>query len=316
MKVLVTGSKGFLGKHLLSTLIDSTDYELVGTVRGEGKVVSFRESYLSVGDISADTDWSRALDNVDVVIHLAARAHVLAESYLDPISEFRRVNVNAAVSLARQSMAYGVKRFIFISSIGVNGSITSSEPFTEDSVPQPHAYYAVSKYEAETELLAITKQSPMELVIIRPPLVYAADAPGNFARLLKLIDVGLPVPLGSVKNRRSMIALENLVDFIKVCISSEAAANELFLISDGKNFSTPEIVHLLARGMGKKTYLLPIPDVLLQFAAMAFRRTPIYTQLCKSLVVDSAKARNILGWAPPTDPIEALVMAGQNFKLR
>ncbi|WP_204127006.1 NAD-dependent epimerase/dehydratase family protein [Pseudomonas ogarae] len=316
MKVLITGANGFLGRNLVSALLGTTDFDLVGAVRGEGRVVSSRETYVSVGDISFDTEWHSALSGVDVVIHLAARAHVLNESFRNPLCEFRRVNVGGAVSLAKQSLEHRVKRFIFISSIGVNGAVTTSASVNEDSPYLPHADYAASKMEAEGELRAIAQNSSMELVIIRPPLVYSFDAPGNFSRLLKAVDVGLPLPLGAIRNARSIIALENLTDFIKICVSSEAAGNELFLVSDGKDFSTPDIIRMIARGMGKRPILLPVPDFFLRSVAAICCRIPVYTQLCKSLVIDSSKAKNLLGWTPPIDPVKALVQAGMSYKLR
>ncbi|SCW62891.1 MULTISPECIES: NAD-dependent epimerase/dehydratase family protein [unclassified Pseudomonas] len=316
MKVLITGANGFLGRNLVSTLLGTTDFYLVGAVRGEGAVISSRESYISVGDISFDTDWHAALSGVDVVIHLAARAHVLSESFRNPLYEFRRVNVGGAVSLAKQALEHRVKRFIFISSIGVNGGVTTNVSINEKTPCLPHADYAVSKMEAEEELRTITRNSSMELVIIRPPLVYSSDAPGNFSRLLKAVDMGLPLPLGSVRNARSIIALENLTDFIRVCVDNRAAGNELFLVSDGKSFSTPDIIRMIGRGMGKRSILLPVPDVFLRSMAAIFCRTPVYTQLCKSLVIDSSKARSLLGWTPPIDPVDALVQAGTAYKFR
>lgn len=314
MKVLITGASGFLGRHLLSTLLESTDYDLVGAIRGEGKTVSDRENYISIGDLSSSTDWGHALVNVDVVVHLAARAHVLIDSCDDPVAEFRRVNVDATIALARQCMEYGVKRFVFVSSIGVNGSMTLETPFNEESVPQPHADYAESKLQAEVELWKVTQDSLMELVVIRPPLVYAVDSPGNFSRLLYLVNAGLPLPLGTVKNQRSMIALDNLIDFMRICIVSRAAANELFLVSDGKSFSTPEIIRLVAKGMGKRSFLVPVPEMLLRCVAAILRRGPMYIQLCKSLVIDSNKAQDVLRWSPPIDPVDALVRVGKDFK--
>jgi len=316
MKVLITGANGFLGRNLISSLLDTTDFDLVGAVRGEGKVISSRVTYISVGDISFDTDWHSALSSVDVVIHLAARAHVLNESFRNPLCEFRRVNVGGAVSLAKQSLEHRVKRFIFISSIGVNGAETANAPFNEDSPCLPHAEYAVSKMEAEEGLRAIARNSSMELVIIRPPLVYSFDAPGNFSRLLKAVDMGLPLPLGGVRNARSIIALENLTDFIKFCVDNKVAGNELFLVSDGEDFSTPDIIRMIARGMGKRSILLPVPDLFLRSMAAICCRIPVYTQLCKSLVIDSSKTKDLLGWTPPIEPVKALVQAGLAYKLR
>jgi nucleoside-diphosphate-sugar epimerase len=251
---------------------------------------------------------------VDVVVHLAARAHVLQEGVADPLAEFRRVNVDGALSLARQSIANGVKRFIFISSIGVNGGFTSGQAFTENSPEAPHADYAQSKQEAERALKTLAEGSGMELVVIRPPLVYAANAPGNFRRLLKLVASGLPMPFGSVNNRRTMVALPNLVDFINACIQHPAAANETFLVSDSQSISTGEMARLLSQGMGKTTMLLPVPDALMKWTAKLAGKSNLYVQLCCSLEVDNAKARRLLNWQPPLTAQAALVQVGSQYK--
>ena len=261
-----------------------------------------------------ELDWSGCIESQEVVIHCAARAHILNDKSVDPIAEFRNINVNGTLNLARQAIEAGIRRFIFISSIGVNGAQTSNAPFTELSEPLPHADYALSKLEAEQGLRELVKGTGMELVIVRPPLVYASHAPGNFQRLLKLVSIGLPLPFASVRNQRSMIALENLVDFITHCIDHPAAANELFLISDGIEFSMPEIVRSLAAGMGRKAYLLPLPDGLMRWGGRLLKKEGMYTQLCGSLIIDSSKARNLLGWSPRVTPAMALFKAGQDYQ--
>lgn len=312
MNILITGATGFVGRSLISRLEAEQRHHIVGSVRklkgdsvGSSKVVA-------VGEISEKTDWTAALENIDGVIHLAGRAHVLNDG--DNLSAFNRVNVDGTLRLAEQALEFGVKRFIFISSIGVNGSQTHGEAFTECSAVAPHATYAESKRQAEDLLRIKLENSAMELVIIRPPLVYAANAPGNFQRLLKLVASGMPLPFGITNNKRSMVSLNNLTHFISLCIEHPAAAHETFLISDGVNLSTKEIVTLLAEGMGKKARLLPLPDCFARVAFTILRKPTIYTQLYGSLVVDSSKARTLLEWTPVEHSSKALKEAGLAYK--
>jgi len=314
MRVLVTGANGFVGRAVFDRFCTDSDIEVVGAVRSNSSSGIDAMPMFEVGDVGADTDWSSALLGVDVVVHLAARAHVLAETHPDPLSEFRRVNVEGALVLLRQAIASKVRRFVFISSIGVNGNVTEREPFSERSPATPHAAYAVSKHEAEQALQSLAQSNGIELVIIRPPLVYAAHAPGNFARLLKLVDLGLPLPFGSVQNLRSMVALGNLVDFIGCCVRHPAAAGQTFLISDGDDVSLPQMLQLLGQGMHKRCVLIPFPPALMRLAAGMLGKSNLYNQLCGSLQVDSAKSRALLGWTPPQSGHTALVETGAAFK--
>lgn len=315
MRVLVTGAKGFVGSAVFDRLRTDASITVAGAVRSLPTGGVAAGDYFEIGDMGPDTDWSSALEGVDVVVHLAARAHILNDTTADPLSAFRRTNVEAALALAKTAIEKGVKRFVFISSIGVNGNATDTAPFSESSVPAPHADYATSKHEAEAALKQLTSDSAMELVIIRPPLVYAAHAPGNFRRLLKLVASGLPMPFGMVKNQRSLVALENLADFIITCVRHPAAANELFLISDGEDVSTADMLRLLAQGMGKKQMLLPVPPALLGGLATAAGKKSLYIQLCGSLQVDSSKCRKLLQWTPPVDSRQGLVEAGRQYRL-
>ncbi len=316
MKILLTGATGFVGQAVMHRV--ATDSKISLTVAVRSAAVCFPDTVrvVQITDLTSDTRWADALSAVDVVIHLAGRAHVLNETSDHPLVEFRRTNVQATIALAKQALEAGVKRFIFVSSIGVNGNSTVEKPFTELSVPAPHADYAISKLEAEHSLLALLKNTTMELVIIRPPLVYAASAPGNFSKLLNLVASNIPMPFGLVRNQRSMIALENLTDFIVLCTSHPNAANQLFLVSDGVELSISEIINYLAEGMGKKTYLLPIPVSLMRFGTSIIGKKNIFEQLCGSLVIDSSKARKLLGWQPPLNADEALKQAGRARRQR
>jgi nucleoside-diphosphate-sugar epimerase len=304
-RVLLTGATGFVGRAVQQRIVADAYYDLTVAVRCMVAVPSTVRA-VQVADLTAHTDWSEALQDVDVVIHCAARAHVLVEDAVDPLIEFRKTNVDGALVLAQQALAAGVKRFVFISSIGVNGASTELAPFTENSFPAPHAPYAVSKLEAELALQKLCAESAMELVSIRPPLVYAAHAPGNFARLLKLVRFGLPLPFSLVRNQRSMVALENLVDFVLCCAVHPAAANQTFLIADNQPVSTPQMLRYLSAGMGKHLLLLPVPVSLMRVAAKLVGRKALFDQLCGSLEVDASKARQLLGWTPPVSVEEAM----------
>lgn len=310
MKVLVSGANGFIGKALCQALAASS-HKVSGLVR------TAREPVPGVEYMEVDLEHSDSLGAVcqgfDCIVHLAGRAHVLSEHDQNPLEAFRRANYEATLGLAQQAVAARVHRFIFISSIGVNGADTSAKPFDEYSEPEPHADYALSKLEAEQGLRSLLAGSGTELVIIRPPLVYGVDAPGNFARLLKLVATGLPLPLRGVDNRRSIISLENLVSFISLCIEHPAAAEQLFLVSDGIDISTAEMVRALALGMGKRPLMLPVPDILLKFGARLVGKEPLYTQLYRSLQVDSSKARKLLDWVPKENTLETLEKVGQLY---
>lgn len=307
MKVLITGATGFVGKALTEQV--GSLYDTIALVRTLNKVLSANIQQLVAANIfEADLP-----ENIDVIIHLAGRAHILNEQSTDPLSEFRKVNVEGTLQLARQAIDKKVKRFIFMSSIGVNGAITLQQPFTEDALPQPHADYAVSKLEAEQELKKLFIGSDTELVIIRPPLVYAAHAPGNFARLLQLVSTNLPLPFAGTKNKRSFVALENLVDFIQVCIEHPNAANQTFLVADQTSISTRELVQDLKQGMGKPERFVYIPQLLMKLGAACIGRSKLYEQLFESLEVDTTKAQNLLGWKAPISTRQAMLKAGQDY---
>ena len=307
MRVLITGATGFVGTALTEQV--SSVYDTIALVRTQNHILSANIQQLVAANIFA----ADLPEDIDVIIHLAGRAHILNEQTTDPLSEFRKVNVDGTLQLARQALDKKVKRFIFMSSIGVNGSITLQQPFTEDATPQPHADYAVSKLEAEEELKKLFAGSDTELVIIRPPLVYAAHAPGNFARLLKLVATNLPLPFAGTKNKRSFIALENLVDFIQTCIEHPHAANQTFLVADQSRISTRELVQYLKQGMGKTPYFIYIPQPLMKLGAACVGKSKLYEQLFESLEVDASKAQKLLGWTAPLSTQQAMLKAGQDY---
>ena len=313
MNLLVTGATGFLGQAVCEALVAPPGNHVLGTSRS-ATTGNNGVRLMAVGDISASTDWTAALQGVEVVVHIAARLNLASDTSPDPLAEYRRTNLDGTLTLARQALAAGVRRFIFISSVGVNGSVTTGMPFDESSLPVPDGDYARSKFEAEEGLRALVQGAAMDVVIIRPPLIYAAHARRNFPRLLKLVDSGLPLPFAMLDNRRSMVALENLVDFIVLCTHHTAAGNQLFLISDGEDASTAQIVRYLAASMGRTARLLPVPDGLMRWGATLVGKQNMYTTLCASLQVDSGKARRLLGWVPPLTLEQALYKTGRAFK--
>ncbi|MCJ1883433.1 NAD-dependent epimerase/dehydratase family protein [Pseudomonas sp. LA21] len=308
ISILVTGASGFIGSSLTNYLLEQ-GHELKAVGRSK-PTTPLRFLH---GELSDAALLSRALQGVDCVVHLAGRAHQLRDEARDPLASFRAVNLDLSVGLARQAAMSGVRRFVFMSSIGVNGAATGIDPFVEDAVPAPHSDYAQSKLEAEQALQMVAAEYGMELTIIRPPLVYAGHAPGNFARLLRIVAMGMPLPFGGLDNQRSMIALDNLIELIATCVVHPAAAGELFLAADGDDLSTGDLVHILAEGMGRQARLFPMPARLLSIGATLVGKRAIYTQLCESLRVDASKARRLLGWQPRKSARQALLEAGSEY---
>jgi len=252
-------------------------------------------------------DWGKVLVGVSTVVHLAARVHVMHETETDPLTAFRAVNVGGTLKLARQAAAAGVKRFVFISSVKVNGESTSSgKAFTELDAPNPQDAYGQSKHEAEQGLRQLSADTGMEVVIIRPPLVYGPGVKANFAALMRAVQRGWPLPLGAVHNQRSLVALSNLVDFIVTCLTHPAAANQTFLVSDGEDLSTPDLIRRMARAMNRPARLLPVPVWALQAVALLLGKGDAVQRLCGNLQVDISKARKLLGWNPPVSVDEGL----------
>ena len=308
-KILVTGATGFVGKALTAQLLYSEVEEVRAAVRVSDKATYLESGCMSmpVGDIGPQTNWKSALLDVDAVIHLAARVHVMLDRESNPFSLYRRVNTEGTVNLARQAAEAGVRRFIYLSSIKVNGEQTRpGKPFTEWDMPAPLDFYAVSKYEAEEGLMELAKQTSMEIVIIRPPLVYGPDVKGNFFTMMRWLQKGVPLPLGAIHNRRSLVALDNLVDLIITCLEQTVAANQVFLAGDGEDLSTTELMQRLGEALNRPARLVPVPPWLLTKASIVFGKRAIAERLCGSLQVDIAKAKSILGWSPPVSVDKAL----------
>lgn len=312
MNVLVTGAGGFIGGYL-GPALKQRDHAASGIVRAACALPGYAE--VLPGELERLELWASALDGKQVVVHMAARAHVLAESNApdEVLATFRRINRDATLALAREAAGRGVRRFVFVSSIGVCGNLSGSQPFDEERAPAPVSPYAIAKFEAEEGLRKLARETGMELVIIRPPLVYGANAPGNFALLLRLVKRHLPLPFGLIDNRRSLIEVSNLADFIATCVEHPAAAGECFLIADKEAISTRDMLKELSVGMGFEARLLPVPAALLRLASSMLGRRKTYEQLCESLQVDTQKAARVLGWQPALGVHEGLRRAGASY---
>ena len=314
MNTLLTGSTGFIGQALVHHLIQHTDYSLHLAVRNMGsqfmcdKIADQRVITHPVGDISSATNWHAALMGCNVVIHAAARVHVMDEQADDPLKAFRDVNVEGTLNLARQAVQAGVQRFIYLSSVKVNGESTQlHKPFGPDDVAMPEDPYAISKYEAEQGLLSLAANSPMDVVIIRPPLVYGPGVKGNFLRMMQLMQKGMPLPLGALKkNKRSFVSVGNLVSLIENCMTNPNAVNQVFLVSDDIDLSTTDLLQKIQTQLGNRVPLIPIPLWLLNGAATMLGKEAELNRLSSSLQVDISKSRDLLHWQPMEGVDEAL----------
>ncbi len=299
MQVLVTGANGFIGRALCTRLLVE-GWHVRGSVKSKKHLATLPAEVetVQVESIGLDTDWSRALPGIDVIVHLAARAHVMNNNVGDPLAAFREVNVDGTKSLAKMAANAGVKCFVFISSVKVNGE-GKAIPYSEKDKPAPIEPYAVSKREAEQALNEIAEETGLEVVVLRSPLVYGPDVKANFLRLLKLVEKGVPLPLASIYNRRSLIYLGNLIDAIVAGIKHPKAAGQTYLVSDGEDIATPDLVRQIADAMGRPSRLFPVPVPILRFAGKIFGKIDSIERLIGSLTVNSSKIRRELDWRPP-----------------
>ena len=308
MKILITGYSGFVGSHLLEELKDNFDLKLLGR-----KSPSIECEFLQA-PIDSNADYSSIISGTDVIIHIAARAHIMNDTALDPLDEFREVNVRGTLNLAEQAAHAGVNRFIYISSIKVNGEQTSlRKPFHFSDQRMPEDAYGLSKSEAEQQLISLSKQTGMEYVFIRPPLVYGKGVKANFSALMKLSGKKLPLPFGAIiTNKRSLVSVYNLVDLIRVCIEHPHAANQIFLVSDGDDLSTTAMVKLMAEVQGVKPMLVPLPVWTLKLLGKLIGNSDMISRLTDSLRVDITHTKETLNWTPPYSVEEGFAKCIEN----
>lgn len=297
MNILLTGASGFVGKRIAQQISAMNEFQL--TLASRSALEGFEARNIIVSDLGPSSNWAPALANQQVVVHAAARAHVVSDDSI------RGVNVEGTLNLARQAASSGVLRFIFLSSIGVNGNI-NTKPFSEEDLPEPKEIYAQSKWEAEQGLWEIQRDTGMEIVLIRPPLVYGKGAPGNFGSLMRWVEKGIPLPFGAINNKRSLVAVDNLVDLIITCIGHPAAANQVFLVGDDQDLSTADLLRGVAKAAGKPSCLISVPPSLLMLCATLLGKKAMAKRLLGSLQVDISKARDLLGWEPPVSVEEGL----------
>lgn len=311
MKLLVTGGNGFLGSRVLAALQQQAGLTVAGSVR---QAPLGAMDYLVTGCLNGQTDWSTATQGVDCVVHTAARVHVVRDSAADSLAAFRKVNVQGTLNLAQQAATAGVRRFVFISSVKVHGEITAlGTPFSADDVLAPLDAYGISKMEAEQGLRDMAANTGMDVVIIRPPLVYGPGVKANFQTMMRWLSRGIALPLGAIHNQRSLVALDNLVDLIVTCTHHPAAAHQTFLVSDGEDLSTTQLLRRMAQAMGRPARLIPVAPSLLQAGAALLGKPELAQRLCGSLQVDITKTRQLLGWTPPISVEEGLRRAAQGF---
>jgi len=314
-RVLVTGASGFIGKAVCADL-PTRGYRVRGAVRKSPDTGMPPDvEYLAMGGIDECTDWTAALAGVDSVVHLAARVHLMQDTAADPLAEYRRINVTLTLNLARQAAALGVRRFVFLSSIKVNGESTPvGQPFTTEDEPRPQDPYGISKLEAEQALMQLAGQTGMEVVILRSVLVYGPGVKANFQTMMRWLRKGVPLPLGSLDNRRSLVSLDNLVDCIAICLHHPVAANQIFLVSDGEDLTVKALLQRTAAAFGRSARLLSVPKFVIETVGRVFGREAITQRLCETLQVDISKTRRMLGWEPPVSIDDALRKTAQRFQ--
>ena len=317
VKVLLTGATGFVGQAIARQLSENARYQLLCAIRRDSGNPGGGFRTVMVGDLSGETDWSQALGGIHTVIHAAGRSQVSGASQAIALEEFRKVNLQGTLNLARQAATANVRRFIFISSVKVNGEMSQpGSPFREDDAAAPSEAYGISKWEAEVALRQVAEDTGMEYVIIRAPLVYGPGVRGNFLRMMQWASSGFPLPLGSVRNARSLVALDNLVDLIGVAIDHPAASNQIFFAADGQDLSTPALLRRLGRLLGKPARLIPVPASLIYGISALLGKRHLAHRLCGFLQVDISKSQKLLGWHPVVSLDEALQKTVDHFKSR
>lgn len=313
MRVLITGANGFIGSATCRRLL-ANGHDVTGVLRRAESVLPRGVERVIIGVLDGSTCWKSALQDAKIVIHLAARVHVMRDSAVDPLAAFRSMNTETTLNLARQAAAAGVKRFVHLSTIKVNGEETvNGQPFTEEDQPSPRDAYAISKWEAEQGLMKLAAGEGMEVVVIRPPLVYGPGVKANFFTMMQWLDRGVPLPFGAIHNRRSLVALDNLVDMIVFCLDHPAAANQTFLVADGEDLSTTELLERMAIALGKPARLFPLSQNILKTGLRFIGKGDVAQRLCSSLQVDISKATSLLGWTPPVKMDESLVKTARYF---
>ena len=314
--MLVTGATGFVGRGVVTAAVHR-GLAVRGSVRRMPHLPIEGARCVLGGDLARDSTWSEALDGVATVVHAAARVHVMREIVSDPMAEFRRVNVDGTVNLALQAAAQGVRRFIFISSIKVNGERTVlGMPFRADDVPAPRDPYGVSKLEAEEALREVAHRTGLEVVIVRPVLVYGPGVKANVATMMRWLRTGVPLPFGAIENRRSMVSLGNLADLVITCATHPAAPGQTFLVSDGEDLSTTQLLRRMAMALGLSPRLFPLPPALIRTTARALGRQDVARRLFDSLQVDIGSTRTRLEWTPPISVDDALAETARDFLAR
>jgi len=308
-RVAVTGASGFIGKALVRELVSRAFNvcALGRAVRPASVTPNSKVINIAIGDINAYTDWTTALIGVDCVVHCAARTHIMHKAAGDTLAAYRVINVDGSRRLAEQAVAAGVRRLVYLSSIKVNGEQTAlGAPFSHSDTPAPQDAYGTSKLGAEQALWDISVKTGLEVLVVRPPLIYGPGVKGNLARLLELVRLGLPLPLSALRNKRSLIGLDNLVDLLVRCVDHPEAAGHTFLVSDGEDLSTPALFRQMAAAMGRSAWLFPAPVSLLRLAGSALGKRAEIDRLLGSLQIDSSHTRQVLGWAPPVSVEEGI----------
>ena len=312
-RILVTGANGFIGRAL-SDGLNNNGYRVLAALRRSGlqQRIMNHESVI-VGEINRHTDWSNIIEGIDVVIHLAARVHLMEDRAQARLDAYREVNVLGTTNLADYAARSGVKRFIYMSSIKVNGN-ENPNAYLESDVPMPVDAYGISKMEAEIQLKSIASESGLEIVVIRPPLVYGPEVKANFFSLLNLVDRRIPLPFGNIKNRRSFVFVGNLIDCILKCVDHPCAAGQTYLVSDDRDLSTPELITLIASALNTRCLLYPFPIIMLNSLAKLLGKREVVGRLCGSLTANITKLKEDLGWKPPYSVEYGLLETAKWFK--